>query len=94
MTDMFSCRPPSITASSTFFALTRSLAAPNAVAVEPKTVAETPAVNQTLAGEFIPWRQHRIDDQDINGGVAIRSGYGIAIGDIDGDGLEDLVTAH
>ena len=61
---------------------------------EPMTVAETPTTARTFDGEFISWREHRIDDQDINGGVPIRGGDGIAIGDIDGDGLEDLVTVH
>ena len=63
-------------------------------ASEPMTVAETPTTARTLEGEFIFWREHRIDDEDINGGVPIRGGDGIAIGDIDGDGFEDLVTAH
>ena len=63
-------------------------------ASEPLTVAETPTTARTSNGEFISWREHRIDDQGINGGVPIRGGDGIAIGDIDGDGLEDLVTAH
>lgn len=57
-------------------------------------VAETPTNARTSGGEFISWREHRIDDADINGGVPIRGGDGIAIGDIDGDGMEDLVTAH
>jgi hypothetical protein len=61
---------------------------------ESLTVAETPTSARTSSGEFISWREHRIDDQDINGGVPIRGGDGIAIGDIDGDGLADLVTAH
>lgn len=61
---------------------------------ESLTVAETPTTARTSSGEFISWREHRIDDQDINGGVPIRGGDGIAIGDIDGDGLADLVTAH
>lgn len=63
-------------------------------ASEPMTVAETPTTARTIEGEFISWREHRIDDEDINGGVPIRGGDGIAIGDIDGDGVEDLVTAH
>lgn len=58
------------------------------------TVAETPTNARTAGGEFISWREHRIDDEAINGGVPIRGGDGIAIGDIDGDGIEDLVTAH
>ena len=63
-------------------------------ASEPMTVAKTPTTARSPEGEFIFWREHRIDDEDINGGVAIRGGDGIAIGDIDGDGLEDLITAH
>jgi hypothetical protein len=63
-------------------------------ASELMTVAETPTTARSPEGEFISWREHRIDDEDINGGVPIRGGDGIATGDIDGDGLEDLVTAH
>ena len=62
--------------------------------VTQETVADTPTTARTVSGDYISWREHRIDDQGINGGVAIRGGDGIAIGDIDGDGLEDLVTAH
>ena len=63
-------------------------------ASELMTVAETPTTARSPAGEFISWREHRIDDEGINGGVPIRGGDGIAVGDIDGDGLEDLITAH
>ena len=62
--------------------------------VTQQTVADTPTTARTVSGDYISWREHRIDDQGINSGVAIRGGDGIAIGDIDGDGLEDLVTAH
>ncbi len=78
----------------TLLALLCPLAAPNVEAVHPVTVADTPAAARTVLGDFISWREHRIDDQGVNGGVAIRGGDGIAIGDIDRDGLEDLVTAH
>ena len=71
-----------------------AIVAKNAVAVDQSTVADMPTIARAASGDFISWREHRIDDQDINGGLAIRGGDGIAIGDIDGDGLEDLVTAH
>ena len=66
----------------------------NVLPIKQETVADTPTNARTLSGDYISWREHRIDDQDVNGGVAIRGGDGIAIGDIDGDGLEDLVTVH
>lgn len=58
------------------------------------TVAETPTAARTESGDYISWREHRIDDQGVNGGLPLRGGDGIVIGDVDGDGLEDLVTAH
>ena len=61
---------------------------------EPMTVAETRTNARTAGGEFISWLEHRIDDEDINGDVQIRGGDGIAIGDIDGDGMEDLITVY
>lgn len=74
--------------------LVSGLVTASVLASELMTVAETPTTARSPAGEFISWREHRIDDEGINGGVPIRGGDGIAIGDIDGDGLEDLVTAH
>ena len=66
----------------------------NAWAADDVTVADMPTVARAPTGDFISWREHRIDDQDTNGGLPIRGGDGIAIGDIDRDGFEDLVTAH
>jgi hypothetical protein len=68
--------------------------AKNAWVVDRSTVADMSTVARAASGDFISWREHRIDDQDINGGLPIRGGDGIAIGDIDRDGFEDLVTAH
>ena len=70
------------------------IVAKNAGAVVQLSVADMPTVARAASGDFISWREHRIDDQDINGGIPIRGGDGIAIGDIDRDGFEDLVTAH
>ena len=71
-----------------------SFAMADVLSTKQETVADTPTTARTVTGDYISWREHRIDDQGINSGVAIRGGDGIAIGDIDGDGLEDLVTAH
>ena len=56
----------------------------NVLPVQQETVADTPTNARTVSGDYISWREHRIDDQDVNSGVAIRGGDGIAIGDIDG----------
>ena len=70
------------------------LAQPLAVSSRGLSVAETTSTALSANGEYISWREHRIDDEEFSGGVPIRGGDGIAIDDIDGDGLEDLVTAH
>ena len=56
-----------------------------AVASEPMTAGRHQRRARTPEGEFIFWREHRIDDEDIN--ERDPWGDGIAIGDIDGDGL-------
>ena len=74
--------------------LAHGFAVADVLPVKQETVADSLTSARTVSGDYISWREHRIDDQGVNGGVAIRGGDGIAIGDIDGDGLEDLVTAH
>ena len=59
----------------------------------PLTVADTPASARTPSGEYISWREHRIDDKDL-GGVAIRGGDGLQLADIDRDGFPDIVSVH
>ncbi|MEE2921392.1 MAG: VCBS repeat-containing protein [Pseudomonadota bacterium] len=58
------------------------------------TVADTPTRAQTPEGHYISWREHRIDDEGINGGVPIRGGDGLQMADIDGDGFADIVSVH
>ncbi|MEQ9507301.1 MAG: VCBS repeat-containing protein [Hyphomonas sp.] len=65
---------------------------------------EIPAVDMPLAdmltearapnGAFISWREHLIDAEDVNGGVAIRGGDGLVIGDLDRDGFPDIISVH
>lgn len=57
------------------------------------TVADTPTSARTPSGEYISWREHRIDDEDL-GGVPIRGGDGLQMADIDRDGFPDIVSVH
>lgn len=57
------------------------------------TVADTPASARASSGEYISWREHRIDDEAL-GGAPIRGGDGLQMADIDGDGFADIVSVH
>ena len=59
-----------------------------------QSVAGTPTEAQAPDGRFISWREHRIDDEGINGGVPIRGGDGLQMADMDRDGLIDIVSVH
>ena len=61
------------------FLLSYGIVAKNARAADHLSVADMPTVARAASGDFISWREHRIDDQHINGGVAIRGGDGIGI---------------
>jgi len=58
------------------------------------TVAETPSRARTPQGDSIWWREHLIDDQQINGGIPLRGGDGLQMADLDKDGHEDIVSVH
>ena len=67
-----------------------------AIMAEPApTVAHTPTKARAPGdGQYISWHEHLIDNQAINGGVAIRGGDGLVAGDIDRDGHIDIVSVH
>lgn len=58
------------------------------------SVGETPTTARAPTGAYIAWHEHRIDDQDINGGLPLRGGDGLQMADIDRDGFIDIVSVH
>jgi len=56
-------------------------------------VGDTLSDARTPEGEFISWREHLIDGPDISG-VMISGSDGLVMGDIDGDGIEDVISVH
>ena len=60
----------------------------------PPTVADTLTDAQTPNGQYISWKEHLIDNEDVNGGLALRGGDGLKMADLDRDGFEDIVAVH
>lgn len=58
------------------------------------SVAETPSQSRAADGQYISWKEHLIDTERVNGGVRLRGGDGLAAGDIDKDGIEDIISVH
>jgi FG-GAP-like repeat len=58
------------------------------------SVADTSSHAVARDGQYISWSEHLIDDEQINGGIPIRGGDGLVMGDIDMDGTMDIASVH
>ena len=57
------------------------------------TLASQPSAVRAADGRYISWREHRIDDEGLSG-IELRGGDGLVVGDLDGDGFDDVVSVH
>jgi len=58
-----------------------------------QSVAEALTRARTVKGDFIHWREHRIDDEGLSG-VPLRGSDGLATRDLDRDRFPDIVSVH
>ena len=56
-------------------------------------ISESMTRAQAADGSYISWREHIIDDPEV-AGFALSGSDGLVMGDIDRDGVEDIVSVH
>ena len=56
-------------------------------------VGEANSTAVTPLSDYISWQEHIIDDPEV-AGFALSGSDGLVMGDIDGDGFEDIVSVH
>lgn len=68
--------------------------APLLVFADTTLVANSISEARTPAGEYISWQEHIIDDPNIGAEPDLAGSDGLEMGDLDGDGIEDIVSVH
>ena len=61
---------------------------------EPALVADAKSTAQADDGRFISWQEHIIDDARIGALPDLAGSDGLAMGDLNADGFEDIVSVH
>ncbi len=64
------------------------------ISEEKVPVALMPSKAQATDARFISWVEHRIDDQELAGGLPLRGADGLKLADLDRDGYLDSVSVH
>ena len=76
--------------------MTAAVAADEVAPQRPRTavgVGDAMTAARAPDGSYISWREHIIDDH-VATGQPLSGGDGLVLGDLDGDGLEDIVSVH
>ena len=60
----------------------------------PVVVADQLTQAQNHEGSYISWRERRIDDEGLSGGVPLRGADGLQMADLDRDGHLDIISVH